>query len=223
MRKIKITAILLILAILLCSCGSASSEDTANTKSDVETKQSADTETEDEKDVPEDLTVDVDDELIKKYSKDEKAGFFDADYSAITDIIFSEGNSEEWKYSHNKREFPIDQCYCKIATTAITKHFWGKEDAFVVYFVFTGTENCQIEPTKGVLDSVDSGNPNVIVFKKKLYAAKKKKAEAVNSEFKITPKKACGLRIDVIYDKQVPRQYDDSSTIYFTNKKEEEK
>ena len=215
---------------MLCSCGSGStSEKSVNTTSDAKIKQKAETGTdespdkdvEDKEEVPEDLTVNVDAGLIKKYSKDDKAGFFNADYSAITDIVFSEGNSEEWKYSHNKREFPIDQCYSKVATTAITKHFWGKEDSFMVYFIFTGTENCQIEVTKGVLDIVDSGNPNVTIFEKKLYAAKKKKAEAVNSEFKITPQKACGLRIDVVYDKQVPRQYDDSSTIYFMNKKKD--
>ena len=43
------------------------------------------------------------------------------------------------------------------------------------YYVFTGTDKCNIESTKGVIDSVKTGNSNVTIFKKTLYAAKEKK------------------------------------------------
>lgn len=171
---------------------------------------------EEQEEVPENLKVEINEKLLKKYTHDDKEGFFSPDYSALTDIVFSEGNSEDWHYSHNQREFEIKKCYSRIYTTAITKHFWGKENEINVYFIFTGANKCDIESTKGVVDLVKSDDSNVIVFKKTLYAAKKKKAETVLSEFKIVPKEACGLRIDVVYDASVPRKNDDSSTIYFT-------
>lgn len=209
----------LMLIVGLGACGTtdveepvATSEVEETTVVDEETEETAITATES----PENLEVELNEKLVNKYAADDEDGLLNPDYSANTDIVFSEGNSEDWKYSHNKREFPIEKCYAKVSTSLITKHFWGKEDAAEVYFIFTGAENCSIESTKGVVDNVKSDDSNVIIFKKTLYAAKAKKAETIVSEFKIVPKKACGLRIDVIYDSSVPRKYDDSSTIYFT-------
>ena len=220
MKKIHILSIMAIAFVLvycMCACGSTSDNESVSTTTETETQIDDNTMTTDE-DVPEDLEVDLNNELLDQYANDDEDGLLNPDYSANTDIVFSEGNSEEWKYSHNKREFPVKPCYSKISTTAITKHFWGKEDEIQVYLLFTGAKNCDIESTKGVIDTVESGDPNVMIFKKTLYAAKEKKAETVTSEFKIVPQKACGLRIDVVYDSTVPRKFDDSSTIYFTNK-----
>ena len=223
MKPLKLLIVILLIATLIVgvsSCGSTSEEESSQTTTS-EAEASTDEESTDNKEevveeAPEDLEIQIDESIIEKYASDDKDGLLNPDYSAKTDIIFSEGNSEDWNYSHNKREFPIDKCYSKISTTAITKHFWGKEDEITVYYIFTGTDKCGVESTKGVVDSVSTENSNVTIFKKTLYAAKEKKAETIVSEFKLTPQKACGLRIDVIYDSSVARKYDDSSSIYFT-------
>lgn len=224
MKPLKLLVMILLIAALtfgVTACGSKNEEETSQTTTSEAVGTSSDEETTEKKeevveDEPEDLEIQIDESIIEKYAADDKDGLLNPDFSAKTDIVFSEGNSEDWKYSHNKREFPIDKCYSKVSTTAITKHFWGKEDEITVYFIFTGTDKCSIESTKGVVDSVSTDNPNVTIFRKTLYAAKEKKAETVVSEFKIVPQKACGLRIDVIYDPSVERKYDDSSTIYFS-------
>ena len=225
MKLVRFLVMIILTAALIigtCACGSTNEEEPSQpTTSEVETSADEDANAAEEQEEvveepPEDLEIEIDEKILEKYAKDDEGGILNPDYSAKTDIIFSEGNSEDWNYSHNKREFPIDKCYSKISTTAITKHFWGKEDEITVYFIFTGTDKCNIESTKGVVDSVKSDNSNVTIFKKTLYAAKEKKAETIVSEFKLVPKKACGLRIDVIYDASVARKYDDSSTIYFT-------
>ena len=220
MRRIHILSIMAISFVLvfyMCACGSTNDNESESTTTETEAQVDDNTTATDDV-VQEDLEVDINSELLDEYANDDEGGLLNPDYSANTDIVFSEGNSEEWKYSHNKREFPVKPCYSKISTTAITKHFWGKEDELQVYMIFTGSQNCDIESTKGVVDTVESEDPNVMIFKKTLYAAKEKKAETITSEFKIVPQKACGLRIDVVYDSTVPRKFDDSSTIYFTNK-----
>ena len=221
-KKLVMMVLALTLILGASACGTSSEQNTSqSTTSDVEAPadENEDTAEENEEvaeEPPEDLEIQIDEKIIEKYATDDEGGLLNPDFSAKTDIVFSEGNSSDWNYSHNKREFPIDKCYSKISTTAITKHFWGKEDEITVYFVFTGTDKCGVESTKGVVDSVESDNSNVTIFKKTLYAAKEKKAETVVSEFKLVPKKACGVRIDVIYDASVARKYDDSSAIYFT-------
>ena len=224
MKKLKVLVMMILTVALVVSataCGSTS-EDEARSTTATEAEALVDDngnqteETTVVEETPEDLEITMDNQIMDKYAADDKEGLLNPDYSAKTDIIFSEGNSEDWNYSHNKREFPVDKCYSKISTTAITKHFWGKEDEITVYYIFTGTDKCGIESTKGVVDSIKTDNSNVTIFKKILYAAKEKKAETVVSEFKLVPKEACGLRIDVIYDASVLRKYDDSSTIYFT-------
>ena len=228
MKLLKLLAMMILSCSLIfgiSACGSTTEEDPSQSENtEVESTAEEDENVAEEKEPvaeepPEDLEIQIDNKIIEQYGDDDESGLLNPDFSAKTDIVFSEGDTADWNYSHNKREFPIDKCYSKISTTAITKHFWGKEDEITVYFIFTGTDKCSIESTKGVVDSVDTENSNVTIFKKTLYAAKEKKAETIVSEFKLVPKKACGVRIDVVYDAAVARKYDDSSTIYFTKGK----
>jgi len=222
-ERVFMIGLLLMLVICFGACGSSSDQEQSSTRSETQSVEEESSKTENRGITPENLEIEPNDDVLQKYSKDDEEGFLDADFSAATDITFSVVDDESWKYSHNKREFPIEPCYAKINNTAITKHFWGKKDEIGVYFVFSGTERCTVELSKGKgeIEQVDSDDSNTIVFKKTLEAAKSKKAETIESEFKLTPKEACGLRIDVIYDASVPRKYDQSSTIYFTNNAEE--
>lgn len=226
MKRIQPAAMIVLMVIMIVSmsaCGSEGDQESPAPDNETEVTESNSNESADKEAEIEDLKVEPNDELLQKYSKDDEEGFFDADFSSKTDIAFSAGDSDNWNYSHNKREFPVDKCYARISSTAITKHFWGKNDKFDVYYIFTGTKKCDVESSKGNVESIESDDPNVTIYKKTLEAAKAKKAETISSEFTITPKEACGLRVDVIYDSSVPSKYDDSRTIQFSkNAKKDE-
>lgn len=226
MRKTKViivTMVMLMVILSVSACADNDTIDNSNSNSEIEKNIDVITTTESDKDEnkeairEEDFTVEVNQDIIDKYSKDDEFGALNPDFSAKTDLIFTNGTSDEWAYSHNEREFPVDYCYLKINSTPITKHFWGTEDSFDMYIIFNGTDNCTVETTQGLVEEVTTKDANVSVFKKTLYAAKKKKAETDTSEFKIQPQKACGLKINVIYDKTVPHKNDYSTKIYFTN------
>lgn len=156
-------------------------------------------------------------ELISQYTTDSNdvGGFFNADFSADTDISYSEGESVDWAYSHNKRKYPVDECYIRISSTPITRHWWGKENKFSVYYIFTGTENCDVEIYSGTATRVDTDDYNTVIYQKALSPLKEKNAEAQTVVFKLTPEQQGSLRVDVVYDASVDAIFDDSSTIDF--------
>ena len=160
------------------------------------------------------------DKLIDEYSKDGKVNnLTNADFSADTDIAYSDGATTEWSYSHNKKTFPVGDSYVRISSTPVTKHWWGKEKKFKVYYVFTGVKNCDVSPYDGKVTKEKPKNidENTVVFSKVLEAKKAKNSNATTVIFKLSPKGQGSFSTDVIYDEKVDSINDASSTIDFRN------
>lgn len=163
-----------------------------------------------------DYAANYNSDLVAQYSSDgDIDGLLNADFSADTDISYSAGESVDWAYSHNKRKYAVGECYVRLSSTPITKHWWGKEKKFNVYYIFTGTENCDVEISSGTATKVETDDENTIIYQKTLSPLKAKKAEAQTTIFKLTPAGQGSLRVDVIYDDSVDAINDDSSTIDF--------
>lgn len=165
------------------------------------------------------MHIEVNQELIDKYSKDAGRRLKRGNFSADTKILYSEGNMDEWGYSKGKKEFPMKSSYNRIISTVYKKHFWERKDKVYAYYMFTGVENCDIQfasSDNGQTSNEDCNESNVKIFKKELYPSKKKDPGTSETIFKLTPKRPCVVRLDVIYDESFAKKYDLSSTIYFS-------
>ena len=146
--------------------------------------------------------------------KEEKSYF-----SMQTSIAYSSGDTKNWTYGNQRKEFPTNSsCYARIGTTAITTSRLGKGngDKIEVTYRFTGTENCPVEVSDGKAKKVDTGNPDVMEFIHTVVAAKEKKAKEDIMIFRYSPDStAQKVELDVIYDDQVAEKYDLHNTVYF--------
>lgn len=90
------------------------------------------------------------------------------DYIAMqTSIAYSAGDTKNWSYGNQRKEFPNDDCcYVRIGTTAITtaKTGKGKGDQVEVTYRFTGTKDCKAEVSDGKVEEVDTKDDNVTEF-----------------------------------------------------------
>ena len=161
------------------------------------------------------LKLEVNQDIINEYAFDDEEHIWSADFSASTDISFSEGNDVEWSYSHNRQEYPIKTCYLMINTTAETKHFWGNDKDFTVTYIFSGANKCNVEPSEGKVEKIECDDSNVIIYQKTLTAAKSKNAKSEKIVFKITPKEMCRMQVDVVYGSRVPSKYDARRAVDF--------
>lgn len=158
-------------------------------------------------------------DIVFEFSLDD-LGRFNPGYRAETQVTYSDGEASGWSYSTLKKKYPVDDTYIRVSTKALKKHTWGKE--IVVFYIFTGVETVEIEPVENVVDvfpleEYDLEHKNVKVFSKVLKTNKKKKATEEIVIFKATPESEGSLKLDIVYDEEVPYSYDYSSTIEFKN------
>ena len=141
------------------------------------------------------------------------------DYLSVdTSIAYSAGNTSDWSYGNQRKEFPDnDACYVRVASTAITSGSFGKGrgDEIAVTYRFTGTENCSVEISDGRATKLDSDDPNIVEFTRFITAEKSKKADEDILIFRYLPDGAESMTLEVIYDDQVAERFDAFNTVYF--------
>lgn len=144
----------------------------------------------------------------------------DTFYSASSSVSYSSGSDSNWSYGNQRKEFPQNEtCYVRIGSTVITEKSKGVDTEITVTYKFTGAENCNIELSDGIATTVDSGDPNVVIYTRTIAAAKKNKAEESLVIFQYVPNEnASSITLEVTYDDHVPTQYDVRNTIYFSEK-----
>lgn len=135
-----------------------------------------------------------------------------------TSIAYSSGDSKNWTYGNQRKEFPNNKsCYVRIGTTAITTGLFGKGkgDPILVTYRFTGTDNCKVEVSDGKAIKVNTGNTNITEYTHTVTAATEKKASEDVMIFRYSPNGADSVILEVIFDDQVAEKYDEFNTVYF--------
>lgn len=217
--KICTCIVLMILAsVILCACESTNNKTTTPSSNKDKAADSSNN-SESRNGVPEILHIEANQELIDKYAKNADKRSKRGNFTAETNIGFSEGNMDNWDYSKGKKEFPMKSSYNRIMSNVYKKHFWEKKDKVYAYYMFTGVENCDIQFTSsdnGQISDEKCNDSNVKIFKKELYPSKRKEPGTSDATFKLTPKRPCVVRLDVIYDESFAKKYDHSRIIYFS-------
>ena len=141
------------------------------------------------------------------------------DYLSVdTSIAYSAGNTSDWSYGNQRKEFPNDDaCYVRVASTAITSGSFGKGrgDEISVTYRFTGAENCSVEISDGRATKLDNDDPNIVEFTRTITAEKSKKADEDILIFRYSPSGAESMTLEVVYDDQVAERFDAFNTVYF--------
>lgn len=146
----------------------------------------------------------------------EEKGWFDPSYRVDTSINYSAGDDSDWSYGNQRKEFSSqDSCYVRVGCTAITDKNKGVDHEIVVTYRFTGTKNCDVEVSEGIVTEVATNDSNTVEFTRSLYTKKEKKAEEDVVIFRYDPKAEGSVTVEVIYDGEIESRYDKSSTIYF--------
>lgn len=146
----------------------------------------------------------------------EEKGWFDPSYRVDTSINYSAGDDSDWSYGNQRKEFSSqDSCYVRVGCTAITDKNKGVDHEIVVTYRFTGTKNCDVEVSEGIVTEVATNDTNIMEFTRSLYTKKEKRAEEDVVIFRYDPKAEGSITVEVIYDGEIESRYDKSSTIYF--------
>lgn len=148
---------------------------------------------------------------------EEKEMVEEIDYLSMqTTIAYSSGDDMDWAYGNQRKEFPGDEaCYIRLGTTAISEKSKGVGTEIVITYTFTGAENCKIEISDGIVEQIDSGDENVLIFTKTTTASKEKDAVEDVVIFKYMPYGADSVVVEVDYDDQIKSKYDLRNTVYF--------
>ena len=138
-------------------------------------------------------------------------------FTAETNVHYSSGNTSNWIYSSQQKEFPTDEtCYVRIGAKTITDIKDGIDSEITVTYRFEGVSTCRVEIADGIVVKQETSDPNVVEFTRVLKAQKEKKSEEDIVIFQYAPLGAGSMTIDVIYDDQVTDDDNVHSTIYFT-------
>lgn len=149
-----------------------------------------------------------------------RAGMFDPWFNVETNISYSSGTTNEWAYGNQQKEFSTSKpCYVRVGSAVQAVWHWGwawgdNADVTITYRL-TGISNCDVDVSDGFLTSVESDDPNVMIFTKVITAKKWIIEEPVI--FQYTPKGPGSLSLEVIYDDTVKSEADVKSTVYFVD------
>ncbi len=138
-------------------------------------------------------------------------------FSPITNITYSAGTDSNWSYGNQRKEFPSDiPCYVRIGSTMITDKGSEVGEKIVITYTFTGGDACEISPSDGIVEAVESGDSNVVQYQKTIEAAKEKNAQEDVVIFRYDPKGEGNVQLKITYSDRVDDKYDQLNTIYFS-------
>lgn len=166
------------------------------------------------------VTVAIVDSENQYFEEEPRGGMFDSWYRAKTSVAYSSGGDNEWAYGNQQKEFSTSKpCYVRVGSAVQAPWhwgwWWGEGGNVVITYRLTGANNCDIEVADGFLTSVESDDPNVLIFKKDITAKKEYEEEVVI--FKYSPKGVGSVCLEVIYDNTVKSEFDNKSTVYFVD------
>lgn len=138
-------------------------------------------------------------------------------YSVDTDIHYSAGDSKEWAYGNQQKEFPGDEnCYVRINSIPVSDTKEGIDNEIVVTYRFTCKGDFHIEISDGIAKESTSAESGVYEFTRTILAQKEKNREDDIVIFQYVPQGAGSVTLEVIYDDQVDDRYDERNTVYFS-------
>lgn len=137
-------------------------------------------------------------------------------FSAETSIYYSAGDSKEWAYGNQQKEFSSDEnCYVRINSVLTSDIKEGVDTEITVTYKFTCNGEFHIEMSDGIADEVREVEEGVIEVTRTVLAQKKRKANDDIVIFQYVPHSSGSVTIEVIYDDQVDARYDQRNTVYF--------
>lgn len=138
-------------------------------------------------------------------------------FSAETSIYYSAGDSKEWAYGNQQKEFPGDEnCYVRINSILTSDIKDGIDTEITVTYRFTCNGDFHIELSDGIANETKEVADGVIEVTRTLLAQKEKKAKDDIVIFQYVPNGSGSVTIEVIYDDQVDARYDQRNTVYFS-------
>lgn len=140
-------------------------------------------------------------------------------FSAETSIYYSAGDSKEWAYGNQQKEFPGDEnCYVRINSILTSDIKEGIDSEITVTYRFTCNGDFHIELSDGIANEAKEVEDGVIEVTRILLAQNEKNAEDDIVIFQYVPNGSGSVTIEVIYDDQVDARYDQRNTVYFSGK-----
>jgi len=138
-------------------------------------------------------------------------------YSVDTTIHYSAGDSKEWAYGNQQKEFPGDEnCYVRINSIPVSDIKEGIDHEITVTYKFTCKGDFHIEISDGIATEKTSTETGVYEFTRTILAQKEKNTEDDIVIFQYVPQGAGSVTLEVIYDDQVDARYDERNTVYFS-------
>jgi len=138
-------------------------------------------------------------------------------YSVDTTIHYSAGDSKEWAYGNQQKEFPGDEnCYVRINSIPVSDIKEGIDHEITVTYKFTCKGDFHIEISDGIAAEKTSTETGVYEFTRTILAQKEKNTEDDIVIFQYVPQGAGSVTLEVIYDDQVDARYDERNTVYFS-------
>lgn len=140
-------------------------------------------------------------------------------FTADTSIYYSAGDSKEWAYGNQQKEFPGDEnCYVRINSILTSDIKDGIDSEITVTYRFTCNGDFHIELSDGIANEAKEVKEGVIEVTRTILAQKDKNPKDDIVIFQYVPHGAGSITIEVIYDDQVDNRYDQRNTVYFSGK-----
>lgn len=138
-------------------------------------------------------------------------------YSADTTIHYSAGDSKEWAYGNQQKEFPSDEnCYVRINSILVSDIKEGVDNEITVTYKFTCKGDFHIEISDGIAKENTSTDAGVFEFTRTILAQKEKNVEDDIVIFQYVPQGAGSVTLEVFYGDQIDDRYDERNTVYFS-------
>ena len=138
-------------------------------------------------------------------------------YSVDTTIHYSAGDSKEWAYGNQQKEFPGDEnCYVRVNSVLTSDLKEGIDTEIGVTYRFTYTGDFHIELADGIASEAKNVGDGVIEVTRTILAQKARKENDDIVIFQYVPHGSGSVVIEVIYDDQVDARYDQRNTVYFS-------
>ena len=138
-------------------------------------------------------------------------------FSAETSIYYSAGDSKEWAYGNQQKEFPGDEnCYVRVNSVLTSDLKEGIDTEIGVTYRFTYTGDFHIELADGIASEAKNVGDGVIEVTRTILAQKARKENDDIVIFQYVPHGSGSVVIEVIYDDQVDARYDQRNTVYFS-------
>ena len=139
-------------------------------------------------------------------------------YVPTTTVYYSAGNSTDWAYANQRKEFAVNTpCYVRIGSSISSSNLRGKGKNIEVQYEFAGTDICDIELAEGRAILLTTNEENhTVTYKETIKPEKKKNIETV-SIFKYTPKTVGTVSVVLTYGKPLDKTEESVNSIYFIN------